>query len=445
MPFVNAFLMLINSFQFRLMIAEMFFCRGLQVRKGMHILLPLGIALLTSLPEISNLTGNGSFYTRPEFQILNFSYSFLIVFAISLAVLFICFQVSFNELLFLGAGAYISQNLVYNLGWIVKYLFFPGVDSYLTYDSMNYFSYTPESLLYNCLCVGILISGYCFIYFFFVRRWNQGHELYVERHKMLAFLLLTILLLSIVSSAAANTGSGNLYVAILLAACSICLLMIQFNIFDLSKERYEKEIEKCMVNAAIRQEKMSREAVNLINIKAHDLKRSLDAIKCRVCDEDISQELQETERAIREYDAVIDVGNEALNTILTEKNLLCIQNQIEFTVRADGSALSFMKPMDIYLLFGNALDNAIEHLKQENVENRVIDLHLFSKGKHTVLSIENYCAQPLHFQEGLPQTVKEDKTIHGFGMKSIRSIVEKYEGNMVVQQNGTIFSLQILF
>lgn len=168
MPFVNAILMLINSFQFRLVVAEMLFCRRLQMRSGMQFLLPVGIAALVSFPEIMSLTGNGTFYTAAAFRILDFSYSFLLVFVLSLAVLWICFRVNFNELLFLGAGAYIVQNLVYNLGWIVKYLYFPKVDSYLTYDSMNYFSSSPEGLLYNCICVGILAGSYCCIYLIFI-------------------------------------------------------------------------------------------------------------------------------------------------------------------------------------------------------------------------------------------------------------------------------------
>ena len=64
---------------------------------------------------------------------------------------------------------------------------------------------------------------------------------------------------------------------------------------------------------------MSREAVNLINIKAHDLKRSLDAIRSSIGSGDLSQSLAETEQAIQEYNIAIEVENEALSTILTEK------------------------------------------------------------------------------------------------------------------------------
>lgn len=445
MPFVNAILMLLNSFQFRLVVAEMLFSRRFPMRRGMQFLLPVGIALMVSFPELMSLNGKGAFYTAPGFQVLNFNCSFLIVFVLSMLLVLACFKISFNELVFLCAGAYISQNLVYNLDCIVKFLFFPELSSSFGYEAINYFSSSREELVYSGVCIGILAAGYVLIYLVFIRRWNSDHQLYVQRYQMMFFLALTILLLNIVSSAATNAGAFDLYVAVLLAACSVLLLMIQFNIFDLSKERYEREIEKFMTATAMRQEKMSREAVNLINIKAHDLKRSLDAIRSSIGSGDLTQSLAETEQAIQEYNAVIEVDNEALSTILTEKNLLCMKNQIEFSVRADGSALDFMKPMDIYLLFSNAMDNAIERLKKEKVENRIVSLHIFRKEQHTVISLENYCSEPLQFKDGLPQTVKPDKLSHGFGMKSIRAIVEKYHGNLVVQQKDSFFFLQILF
>lgn len=445
MPFAVAGLMLLNSYQFRLIIAELMFCMCFRMRKGMHLVLTLGIALLVSLPEMLNLVWGVAFYTSPQLSLCGFNFSFLIIFGISLLLMGICFRVTFSELLFLGAGAYISQNLIYNTAWLVKMFFFPEIDSYLIYDNMNYFTTNTDTLFYNIISVFILAAGYAVIYQIFIKKWNREHQIYVERIKLIVFLLLTILLLNIISSMAANTDSANVFVVILLAACSITLLMIQFNIFDLSKERYEKEMEKYMVSTALHQQKMSQEAVNLINIKAHDLKRSLEAIKHELNGTAVEEELISTEQAIRDYDSIIDVGNDALNTILTEKNLFCVQNNIELTFMADGSALHFMKSIDIYLLFGNALDNAIERLLLEDIDNRIVSLKVFTKDIHTVISLENYCSDKLEFKDGMPQTIKPDKDQHGFGMKSISAIVDKYHGNMVVKQEDNKFILHILF
>ncbi len=64
--------------------------------------------------------------------------------------------------------------------------------------------------------------------------------------------------------------------------------------------------------------------------------------------------LADVAREVDVYDAAVHTGNEALDTILTEKSLVCQREGITLTCVADGSALDFMAPADIYALFGNA-------------------------------------------------------------------------------------------
>ena len=64
------------------------------------------------------------------------------------------------------------------------------------------------------------------------------------------------------------------------------------------------------------------------------------------------------------YSAIVRTGNEILDTILTEKSLICENSGIHISCVADGSLLAFMNPVDLYTLFGNALDNAIEAVRK---------------------------------------------------------------------------------
>lgn len=64
----------------------------------------------------------------------------------------------------------------------------------------------------------------------------------------------------------------------------------------------------------------------------------------------------------------------------------------------------------------------------------------------TSVSVENYyspTAQP-SFMDGLPQTTKADKANHGFGMRSMRAIVERYGGTLVVRAEDGVFHLDIM-
>jgi len=60
------------------------------------------------------------------------------------------------------------------------------------------------------------------------------------------------------------------------------------------------------------------------------------------------------------------------------------------------------------------------------------------------IQLENYYAGQLNLQDGLPQTRKTDRENHGYGLKSIRSIVHAYGGELNLRTEGQIFYLEIM-
>ena len=108
--------------------------------------------------------------------------------------------------------------------------------------------------------------------------------------------------------------------------------------------------------------------------------------------------------------------------------------------------MDHMHVTDICSIFGNALDNAIEHvILIPDQEKRLIHLTVSLQKGFVFIKIENYCeAEISKNEEDLITTTKKDSKNHGFGLKSIRAAVEKYDGSVVfgVQQNW--FELKIL-
>ena len=104
-----------------------------------------------------------------------------------------------------------------------------------------------------------------------------------------------------------------------------------------------------------------------------------------------------------------------------------------------------MDIMDISALFGNALDNAIESvIAIPEKEKRLIHLTI-SKDKGFVrIRMENCYGGELDFENGLPQTTKKDRNYHGYGLKSMRSTVQKYNGSVRVEAKDGWFELRIL-
>ena len=104
-----------------------------------------------------------------------------------------------------------------------------------------------------------------------------------------------------------------------------------------------------------------------------------------------------------------------------------------------------MKDYDIYSLFGNALDNAIEYVLNLEEEKRFIRLNVKIIGENLLIHMENYFSGELIYDNGLPKTTKEDKDYHGYGMKSIQLIVNKYDGDLNISLDNNVFSLFIMF
>ena len=148
---------------------------------------------------------------------------------------------------------------------------------------------------------------------------------------------------------------------------------------------------------------------------------------------------------MRIYDSSVNTGNKALDTVLMEKKLYCEKYLIQLTCIADGEKLTFMQPADVYSLFGNALDNAIESvLKEEETEKRVISLSVSERMQLLTIRVENYLAEKPEILNGLPVTTKDDKKHHGFGMKSIQYIARKYGGEISVASEDHAFILNII-
>ena len=103
-----------------------------------------------------------------------------------------------------------------------------------------------------------------------------------------------------------------------------------------------------------------------------------------------------------------------------------------------------MEEWDIYSLFGNMLENAFEYEQTiEPPENRFISLTI--KEAMGFLSIQTknfYTGKDLTSEEIL--TTKDDTFNHGFGIKSMKNIVKKYNGKLDIITEYDMFKVVIL-
>lgn len=213
---------------------------------------------------------------------------------------------------------------------------------------------------------------------------------------------------------------------------------------------YMAEREVSMMNAILKsqydQYRNYQDSLELIHLKYHDLKHQIAGLRMETDDEKRKKWIDAMEEEVSAFESLNKTGNQVLDTILAAKIFHCRKNRIQITCVADGKLLDFMHVMDICSIFGNALDNAIEHvLLIPEEEKRLIHLSVSAKRNFVFIKVENYCETEICKNERkLITTTKTDKQNHGFGLRSICAAVEKYDGTMDLAQNNNWFELKIL-
>ena len=209
--------------------------------------------------------------------------------------------------------------------------------------------------------------------------------------------------------------------------------------------RFEKDTLHNIMEMQYKNYQLSKENIDMVNQKYHDLKHQINLLKTQAYVGKSTSYLEKMEREIRVYETQNKTGNQILDAVLTNKAMICQNKEIELKFIVDGGALSFMEDMDVSALFGNMLDNAIESAeKQQEKQKRLIWLYVTKEKQFVRIRTENYCDEKIQFKNGMPVTTKKDRRLHGYGMKSIKSTVEKYHGSVVAAQENNWFELKIL-
>jgi len=209
-----------------------------------------------------------------------------------------------------------------------------------------------------------------------------------------------------------------------------------------TREAYTMQV---LFDKQYEQYQQSLKNTEIINQRYHDLKHHINLLRSVDDMKKKEEYLNELEKSIKPYEAQYKTGNHVLDVLLTQKGQQIIDHNINFTCVCDGEHLSFVSALDILSIFGNALDNAIESVKDiENVEERIIKLAVFAQNQLLFIKLENYYVNQLKFVDGIYLSTKGDEKNHGYGIKSIKAIVEKYGGSVKISTDNHWFSLMIL-
>lgn len=233
--------------------------------------------------------------------------------------------------------------------------------------------------------------------------------------------------------------------SVLVQIYCVTFLYLQAELFKKSELNEELRMMERLWYQQKRQYEIAKDQMQVIDRKCHDLKYQVAAMRQIDNPKEREKNLLELEKSIRIYDSIVKTGNEILDTLLSEKGLLCEAREITMHCVIDGKQISYMDSVDIYALFGNAIDNAIECVEKfPEKEKRFIDVCVAKKQGFTYIRISNPIEQNPEYEGDLPRTTKKNRQYHGIGLKSIRYIAEKYGGEISVGTELNCFVLEIL-
>ena len=332
-----------------------------------------------------------------------------------------------------GLCQYLSYCLYSILNIIVS------LDAYL-YITFKQFGYPIGLVVQTIICGGTLVA----CYFLFAKRIvrltpppDRGTGLYIA-------LCLSHLIVSLLNALGNILTSDDtaiqLFVRIVLMICSICIIILYVKMLETRSAKYDFEIVNNLnINEHQHFLKLKQD-MELVSIKCHDIKHFINAAGTR---EGI--DLSELGDAVSIYDTTIKTGNDVIDTLLAERKLYCSAHNITLTVLADAEKLDYIGATDICALFGNMLENAVEATgKVSDPARRVININIRPVSGQMFICVENSFDDKPKIIDGMPSTSKEDKTHHGYGLKSIKIITEKYDGVFSYNIEDGIFRVSVL-
>lgn len=177
----------------------------------------------------------------------------------------------------------------------------------------------------------------------------------------------------------------------------------------------------------------------------HDINGHFTALKGYLDAEDISNARRYLADLSEEFHAAapsIHTGNNALDAILSAKQSLAASKNITLTTKIRIQRALPIDPRDLCIIFGNALDNAIEACDRLSEQTeKSIDLLLMEETGTLYCQITNTAPPRCN---AVFTTSKADSINHGFGLDNIRDALEKYNANLNISQNATLFTLEFL-
>lgn len=345
--------------------------------------------------------------------------------------MFLCFRGAPWAIISACSAGYAVQHFAFKFYDILRAVF--SLNAFWDEDASLY------TLLFETICHAVI---YVAAYFAFARV-AKKNDFKNTGDPLLNILSFAIVLICIGINRFASDFSDRTTMQVVADSlyamvCCLFALVIQFSLFERIKRRNEIETDKQIIKEQARQYEQWKTGLDAINMRYHDLKHEIQAVKDR-----LGGDFGRVEALLSDYGATVRTGNEMLDVLLTGKKMVCDRKKISFTCMTE-EGLERLSGREAFSLFCNAIDNAIEATEKiETPEKRVISLVVSAMGSFLSVRLQNYFEGEIVFENDLPITQNEEEG-HGYGVRSMKRTAEELGGAMSVSLEDDVFTLELI-
>lgn len=181
----------------------------------------------------------------------------------------------------------------------------------------------------------------------------------------------------------------------------------------------------------------------------HDLHNHIEAIYQCLNQGDIQEAVRYCEdlrTPVREISQTVWTGDKALDYLISSKMSLAEQEHIKTKVNIEYPHNTNIRSVDLTTILGNLLDNALEAVETAPDELRFLNLTIRRINAMLIIKVENGYGNAPAENGGKLTTSKADKASHGWGLKSVQTAADRYDGTITTDyKNGVFQSVVTLF
>lgn len=210
------------------------------------------------------------------------------------------------------------------------------------------------------------------------------------------------------------------------------------------EEQYQYEKLKQEFSDQLKQQeeiKMLHEAARRLK---HDMKNHMLVLTAYLNDSDIEKAKEYVSGIFDKLNQMytyIETGNAIINYCVNSKLRIANDEKIPFKVEVENLSFRRVESVDLSAILSNLLDNAIEG--SQNVTEPLIDIIISKRRAYETIVIKNKINHSILAVNPELQTQKAEKKEHGFGLKQMKELVEKYDGMLDIYEENQMFCVMV--